>query len=156
MTVHHIHTFLVHPGKGTGKYQIVGTTVSLTGGMFALLDGIYSKSDIECDVDITFSPTPDGTQQNDCRDLITAYLNKPDLPKGRKIAERLAMHTDGRSGLGLLFLIAGKIGREHKILLPIKKYLGSAAKREFHQILPLRARISLEFIRTLESIDRWN
>ena len=54
MTVHHIHTFLVHPGKGTGKIQIVGTTVSLTGGMFALFDGIYSKSDV--DVDITFSP----------------------------------------------------------------------------------------------------
>jgi hypothetical protein len=117
LTVHHIHTFLVHPGKGTGKSQIVGTTVSLTGGMFNLLDGIYSKSDRECDVDITFSPTPDGKQQNDCRDLITTYLGKPDLPKGRKIAERLATNTDGRSGLGLLFLIAGKIGREHKLLL---------------------------------------
>ena len=34
LTVHHIHTFLVHPGKGTGKAQIVGTAVSLTGGMF--------------------------------------------------------------------------------------------------------------------------
>ena len=117
LTIHHIHTFLVHPGKGTGKLQIVGTSVSLIGGMFALLDGIYNKSDAECDVDITFSPTADGKQQNDCRDLITAYLSKPDLLKGRKIAERLAVHTDGRSGLGLLFLIAGKVGREHKILL---------------------------------------
>ena len=43
---------MVHSGKGTGKSQIVGTTVSLTGGMFALLDRINSKSDIECDVDI--------------------------------------------------------------------------------------------------------
>lgn len=117
MSVQHIHTFLVHPGKGTGKTQIVGTTVSLTGGMFNLLDGIYAKSDHECDVDITFSPTPDGKQQNDCRDLVTAYLSKPDLPRGRKIAERLAAHSDGRSGLGLLFLIAGKVGREHKIVL---------------------------------------
>jgi hypothetical protein len=117
LSVQHIHTFLVHPGKGTGKTQIVGTTVSLTGGMFNLLDGIYAKSDHECDVDITFSPTPDGKQQNDCRDLITAYLSKPDLPRGRKIAERLAAHSDGRSGLGLLFLIAGKVGREHKIVL---------------------------------------
>jgi hypothetical protein len=82
LSVQHIHTFLVHPGKGTGKAQIVGTTVSLTGGMFNLLDGIYAKSDHECDVDITFSPTPDGRQQNDCRDLITAYLSKPDLPRG--------------------------------------------------------------------------
>jgi hypothetical protein len=117
LTVHHIHTFLVHPGKGAKTLQIVGTTVSLTGGMFNLLDGIYGKSDRECDVDITFSPTSDGKQQNDCRDLITAYLGKPDLPNGRKIAERLGTQTDGRSGLGLLFLIAGKVGREHKILL---------------------------------------
>jgi hypothetical protein len=82
-----------------------------------LLDGIYTKSDRECDVDITFSPTADGQQQNDCRDLIIAYLASPDLPKGRKVAERLAVHTDGRSALGLLFLIAGKAGREHKIVL---------------------------------------
>jgi hypothetical protein len=118
LSVQYIHTFLVHPGKGsTGKAQIVGTTVSLTGGMFNLLDGIYAKADHECDVDITFSPTVDGQQQNDCRDLVIAYLGKPDLAKGSKIAERLAAYTDRRSGLGLLFLIAGKVGREHKIVL---------------------------------------
>ncbi|WP_428522498.1 hypothetical protein [Pseudorhodoplanes sp.] len=117
MSVQHIHTFLVHPGKATGKVKIVGTTVSLTGGMFDLLSGIYAKSDTECDVDITFSPTSDGKQQNDCRDLVVAYMSKPDVPKGRKIAERLAEHSDGRSGLGLLFLIAGKEARDHKIVL---------------------------------------
>lgn len=85
--------------------------------MFDLLDGIYAKSDIECDVDITFSPTPNGKQKNECRDLIVSYLAKPNLPKGEKLAERLALHTDGRSGLGLLFLIAGKVGQERKILL---------------------------------------
>jgi hypothetical protein len=118
VSVQHIHTFLVHPGKGlTTKAQIVGTAVALSGNMFNLLDGIYAKSDRECDVDITFSPTADGQQQNDCRDLIIAYLASPDLPRGRKIAERLAAHTDGRSALGLLFIIEGKIGREHKIVL---------------------------------------
>jgi hypothetical protein len=85
--------------------------------MFDLLNGIYAKSDTECDVDITFSPTADGKQQNDCRDLVVAYVTKPDLPKGRKIAERLAEYSDGRSGLGLLFLIVGKDGRDHKIVL---------------------------------------
>jgi hypothetical protein len=117
LTVQHIHTFLVHPGKGAQKAKIVGTTVSLAGGMFDLLNGIYAKSDTECDVDITFSPTADGKQQNDCRDLVVAYVTKPDLPKGRKIAERLAEYSDGRSGLGLLFLIVGKDGRDHKIVL---------------------------------------
>lgn len=118
MSVQHIHAFLVHPGKGrTRPTPITGTTVPLTGGMFDLLDGIYAKSDHECDVDITFSHTPDGKQQNDCRDLVVSYLTKPDQTKGGKIAERLSAHTDGRSGLGLLFLIAGKVGREHKIVL---------------------------------------
>lgn len=116
MSVQHIHTFLCI-WKATGKVKIVGTTVSLTGGMFDLLSGIYAKSDTECDVDITFSPTSDGKQQNDCRDLVVAYMSKPDVPKGRKIAERLAEHSDGRSGLGLLFLIAGKEARDHKIVL---------------------------------------
>lgn len=117
MAVQHIHTFLVHPGKGSGKTKIVGTTVSLTGGMFDLLSGVYTKADTECNVDITFSPAADGRQQNDFRDLLVSYLSKPDLPKGRKIAERLAEYSDGRSGLGLLFLIAGKEGRDHKIVL---------------------------------------
>lgn len=85
--------------------------------MFKLLDGIYSKSDQECDVDITFSKDSTGAPQNDCRDLVLAYLTKPDLHNGRNIAERLATNTDGRSGLGLLFLIAGKVGSEHKIIL---------------------------------------
>jgi hypothetical protein len=96
---------------------MIGTSVPLSGGTFDLLDGIYQKSDRECDVDITFCPTPDGKQQNDCRDLVINYVGGPTLPRGRVIAERLALNTDGRSGLGLLFLIAGKEGKEHKLVL---------------------------------------
>jgi len=44
LAVQHIHTFLVHPGKATGKTKIVGTTVSLAGGMFDLLNGISAYS----------------------------------------------------------------------------------------------------------------
>jgi hypothetical protein len=115
--VQHIHTFLVHPGRGIQHNAIVGTSVPLTGAMFNLLDGVYQKSDHECDVDIKFRPTADGKQQNDCRDLIVTYVNGPTLPRGRAIAERLAVNTDGRSGLGLLFLIAGKEGQAHKLVL---------------------------------------
>jgi len=118
LPIHHIHTFLVHPGKGVAEGgEVVGTTVPLTGRMFDLLSEIYDKSERECDVDITFQPAPDGQQQNDCRDLIINYLAGPTLPRGRKLAERLLAHTDRRSGLGLLFLIAGKESRDHKIVL---------------------------------------
>lgn len=118
MAVSRIFTFLVHPGKGTPKKpRVLGTPVALSGGLFDLLDGIYGKSDIECNVDITFRYASDGSQQNDCRDLLVSYLKNPDFPKGKKLAERLAVNTDGRSGLGLLFLISGKEGTERKIVL---------------------------------------
>lgn len=118
LPVQHVHTFLVHPSRGVQqKPPMVGTSVPLSGAMFDLLEGVYKKSDHECDVDITFRPTPEGKQQNDCRDLITGYVGGTTLPRGRLIAERLAGVTDGRSGLGLLFLIVGKEGRDHKIVL---------------------------------------
>jgi hypothetical protein len=117
LSVQHIYTFLVHPGRGVKPKPMVGVSVALSGKMFDLLDGVYQKSDRECDVDITFRPTPAGKQQNDCRDLIIKYVGKPTLAKGRLIAERLALNTDGRSGLGLLFLIVGKEGKEHKLVL---------------------------------------
>ena len=85
--------------------------------MFDLLDGVYQKSDRECDVDITFRPTTDGKPKNACRDLVIKYMSGPTLRRARLIAERLALNTDGRSGLGLLFLIAGKEGSEHKLVL---------------------------------------
>jgi len=117
VTVSDIHTFLIHPKKATEEAQVVGTTVPLNGGLFNLLSEIYDRSDQECDVDITFQPTPDGQQKNVCRDLITDYLGTPNLARGRHLAERLSVQTDRRSGLGLMFLISGKIGREHKVVL---------------------------------------
>jgi hypothetical protein len=85
--------------------------------MFDLLSNIYIKSEQDADVEITFTPSTDGKQQNDCRDLICAYVNDPILDKGRAIAERLERNTDGRSGIGLLFLIYGREGRDHKIVI---------------------------------------
>ncbi|HEX3487110.1 MAG TPA: hypothetical protein VHT51_18790 [Micropepsaceae bacterium] len=118
MAVQHIHTYLVHPGKGAAEpTSINGAQVPLSGRMFELLGNIYVRSDQECDIGITFNPTVDGKQQNDCRDLVCGYLEQPTLATGRVIAERLEKHTDGRSGLGLLFLIAGKEGRDHKIVI---------------------------------------
>jgi hypothetical protein len=89
----------------------------LSGKMFSLMDGIYSKSESDCDIDITFRSAPDGKQQNDCRDSLLAYLAAPSLTTGQKIAERLGRTTDWRSALGLLFLIVGKEHKDHKILI---------------------------------------
>jgi hypothetical protein len=118
LPVQHIHTYLVHAGKGVKQPpKIGGASVALEGKLYGLLNDIYVASERECDIDISFSPTKDGKPQNPCRDLILSYLSNPTLANGRSIAERLEKVTDKRSGLGLLFLIAGKEGRDHKIVL---------------------------------------
>lgn len=118
LPIEHIHTYLVHPGKGSeAPTQIGGATVALDGKLFALLSEIFSKSDRECDTDISFNRSSDGSQQNPCRDLIVQYLGGPTIVRGRHIAERLEKVTTHRSGLGLLFLIAGKEGRDHKVVI---------------------------------------
>lgn len=97
--------------------NIGGTAVALNGKLYNLLAGVYDNSSQECDIDISFNPAADGTQQNDCRDAITTYVGGPTLIRGRRIAERLQRVTDQRSGLGLLFLIAGKEGNNHKVVI---------------------------------------
>lgn len=117
MSIQSIFAYLVHPSKGSPKPDsIVGTTVPLAGSLFDLLQRIYDRSDIECDVDIAFRHT-DGKQFNECRNLIIDHVRQQTKQTGDVIAERLAGQTDGRSGLGLLFLICGTAGGSHKILL---------------------------------------
>jgi ppGpp synthetase/RelA/SpoT-type nucleotidyltranferase len=118
MAILYIHTFLVHPRKGAiSPPPPNGTIVPLSGKLFDLLEGIYARSDQECDIEITFSRAPDGAQKNDCRDLICNYLADPSSESGRAIAERLEEHTDGRSGLGLLFLIVGLEDEDYKVVI---------------------------------------
>ena len=118
MSIKHAHTYLVEPGKHLSTSQAIeGVSVQLKGGFLRLLEGIYSNSDTECDIDFSFAPKPDGTQQNDCRDLLIKYVDSPTLANGRLIAERLHLHTDKRSGQGLLFLIYGVEGKHHKVIV---------------------------------------
>jgi len=44
------------------------------------------------------------------------YLQNPTPARGRRIAERLQIVSDGRTGLGLLFLIVGREGHDHKLI----------------------------------------
>ena len=118
MAVEHIHTYLVHPGKGSETTRSLGgASLPLTGKLFDLLSEIYARADNECDIDIAFNRSASGAQQNPCRDLVLAYMGGPTLVRGRRIAERLDSVTTLRSGLGLLFLIAGTEGRDHKVVI---------------------------------------
>ncbi len=118
MPITHIHTYLVHPTKGsTNPPETGGTEVGRSGKMFDLLEGIYDRSETECDIAISFNHAASGNQQNDCRDLILTYLQGPTVRRGQHIAKRLADATTHRSHLGLLFLIAGQEGFDHKIVV---------------------------------------
>jgi hypothetical protein len=117
MPVETIHTYLVHPRTHDGAAPAGGAAVPLTGKLYELLRDVYEKSNHECDIDISFNHRPDGTQQNPCRDLLLGYLNSPTLEAGRTVAARLGEVTTHRSGLGLLFLLSGREGAAHKVVI---------------------------------------
>jgi hypothetical protein len=93
-----------------------GTAVPLSRKLFNLLKDVYLDSDEECNIDIVFKSAT-GIQYNKCRKLITDYLSNPDLSTGLVIAERLRDHTDGRSGIGLLFLLSGQEPEGSKLVI---------------------------------------
>ena len=94
-----------------------GSSLSLQGKMFELLKGVYERSERECDVAISFNQATSGVQVNACRTLLVGYAADPRLETGALLAQRLADVTDGRSRIGLLFLILGKEGLDHKIIV---------------------------------------
>lgn len=117
MPITTIHSFLVHPGKNRDDAPaIAGTRVTKKSKLLDMLEGLYAKSDSECEIDIAFGDT-DGEQKNPCRDLVVAYAQDPQMAKGRAIAQRLQSATTNKPGLGLLFLILGKEGKRTKLVI---------------------------------------
>lgn len=117
MPIESIQTFLVHPhAPGDEGRHIGGIDVPLTGKLFDTLNKVYEKSDIECDIEIAFVPNGD-IQQNDCRDLVLGYLRARTLDAGRQIARRLREHTTNRSKPGLLVLMYGREGQDHRLVI---------------------------------------
>jgi len=117
MPITAVHSYLVHPAKNERvRPAIGGATIAHAGKLFDMLSDIYDEAPAECNIDISFNSTG-GQQQNACRDLILAYITTPNIANGRAIAEKLQSITTNRSGLGLLFLILGKEGNEHRFLV---------------------------------------
>lgn len=87
------------------------------GKLFDMLNDIFSGDTSSRDFDITFNPAPDGTQDNECRDLMISFQARPTVRSGAKIASRLQDATDGRSGIGLLFLLSGTHGLKQRLVV---------------------------------------
>lgn len=113
-----IHAFLVHPGKNvTPMPTLSGKSLPSSGKLYDLLADIFHAQPDQRDFEVTFRPAKDGTQQNDCRDVIVAFQASPTLTRAKTIAERLQSVTDNRSGMGLLFLMSGQHGTRFRILI---------------------------------------
>ena len=111
-------TLLVHPGKGLeDPPDINGTVVNHSGRLFDMLKNVFDNAELECPHDIAFAANENGQQENECRNHILAYVKKCDLTHGRILARRLQGVTTNRSGLGLLFLMAGTHKGENKIVV---------------------------------------
>ena len=117
-TIGAIFSYLVHPGKGESKQtKIRGTRVPESGKLYEVISDLFAKAEAECNLEIIFNPNDKGQQQNDCRDLVVGFKDKPNIANGLKLAKRLQGHTDKRSGLGLLFLITGQDDTDTRILI---------------------------------------
>lgn len=116
-----IHSFLVKPTHNDTDNLPIGTIVPLKGDLFELLKIIFEKSDTECKIEIVFSPSEDGSQQNDVRDLLIHFLSQSDDGSRHedilKLALRLLESTNRVTGPGLLFVIGGFDKGQSKIMV---------------------------------------
>jgi len=113
-----IHCFLAQPSKGEETQPTIGgAAVPKKGPLFTMLKGVFDKAESECRIDISFNHNANGEQQNDCRDLLIAYITSHKVAVGRSIGVRLQSVTTQKSGLGLFFLMAGSEGQRAKLVL---------------------------------------
>jgi hypothetical protein len=112
-----VDSYLVHAGKGLAKPpEISGTRVSSGGKLHSMLSDVFDLAEKECKIDIAFNST-NGAQDNECRDALLTYFRKPIGANGLAIARRLQEATGNRSGIGLLFLMCGKLNKQHKLVI---------------------------------------
>lgn len=102
-----------HANKKIGGTRL---TQSKPTKLIQLLTKIYKTAERECEVEVTFNHTA-GKQTNAARSLLLDYLFDTKIGKARLIARRLQAVTTKRSGLGLLFLIAGSTGTNRKLVV---------------------------------------
>jgi hypothetical protein len=117
MSLDTVDSFLVQPARGqTNHTQQPGTRVPKNGRLFSMLGEVFDRSARECRIDIVFRSDL-GQQQNECQALLMQHLRKPRGRHALELAQRLAERTGGRSGLGLFFIMHGKVDGGHRLVL---------------------------------------
>lgn len=109
MNIEYVYSFLVHPSKKEKvQPEIGGAELDLNGKLFLMLNDIFEKATRDCNIDIAFMSSSDGSQHNERRENIITLLRQPSLGNARVLAQHLQAVTTNRSGLGLLFIVIGK------------------------------------------------
>lgn len=116
MQVTEAFSFLVHPSKNADTQpEVGGTTLRLEGQLFDMLQKAFDKADEECAIDIAFES--DGNQSNEVRTEVIELLRQRSLEEARALARRLQRVTTHRSGLGLLFVVIGRVAGKQRVYL---------------------------------------
>ena len=82
-----------------------------------MLVDVFERASSECDMELIFTPDPQGAQHNECRDILMAYLKEPTIQSGEAIARRLQSVTPGTAGSALLFILTGVSDLDHHRLV---------------------------------------
>ena len=119
MQITHIASFLVFPGKNVDNPpEVIGKMLPLTGPIYSnMLNGVFEKSDTECEIPIRFVMADDGSQNNIVRNMLIGFIEDSRLSKGKALAEKLRDSTNPKSGPALFFILLGEQGRQKKIVL---------------------------------------
>ncbi len=118
MPVKHLFSYLVPPRPQDDEVQdVLGTEVPAGNKLMQMMGRLFDDAPRECDTEIIFRPTPDGTQANDCRTEFIRHLRGASVGTGRTVATRLRDATTHRSGLGLLFLASGSTGSGPRLVV---------------------------------------
>jgi hypothetical protein len=91
MGIQYIHSFLLYPAKNEEEQpEISGAEIPRHGKLYNMLSDVCERSPQKCNIEIAFRYGNAGQQQNDCRDLLLAYANEPNIAKGGALASRFA------------------------------------------------------------------
>lgn len=113
------HCILVRPPATDAEEddQLACTRVQRRESLWTLLSKVFGRAAEECEIEIAFKHSQDGTQTNPCRSLLTDYIANRREAAGLLLAERLKSVTNRNTGAGLLFLLYGEEGETSRLVL---------------------------------------
>lgn len=118
MALETIFSFLTYPKKNKpDTIPISGTAIAMDDGKLCkMLTSIFDAAGSDCNIPVMF--VSDGkTQNNEFRNELIKLLKTQTILAATPLADRLQQATDGKSGMGLLFICIGKDGQSTRVVI---------------------------------------